>query len=184
MTRLLVSAAAAGFLASPFAAPFATPVAAQESGDPPAPLAHPENRAHAAWNAFNVMDGGILRPADRTTLISLAWHAAMANLCPGIFLDHERFGAAFATIEHADYASLTAAEHAYFRHHIAVNFGVATGILLAEMGGTPEEIVARCAEVHLYAENSTLGPIYFDVEATLDEALADAPAPEAPAKAE
>ncbi len=174
MMRPIVIAVAAALVATPLAAQ--DTAESEETTDGEA-LVHPENREHAAWNAFNVMDGGMLRPTDRTMLVSLAWHAAMANLCPGIFLDHERFGAAYATIEHADYASLTGEEHEYFRHHLAVNFGVATGILLSEMGGTPEEIVARCAEVHIYAESSTLGPIFFDVEATIDDALSEEPAP-------
>ncbi len=176
MMRPIISAVVLALVVTPLSA---QETATDEAGGNGDALVHPENREHAAWNAFNVMDGGMLRPNDRTTLISLAWHAAMANLCPGIFLDHEKFGAAYVTIEHADFASLTAAEHEYFRHHLAVNFGVATGILLAEMGGTPEEIAARCAEVHIYAENSTLGPVFFDVEPTIDEALSEKPSPAA-----
>jgi hypothetical protein len=152
----------------------ATDPAADDSPD----LAHPPSREALAWEAFHYMDGGLLPPEGRANLVMLAWHAAMANLCHELVLDHERFGAAFATLEHADAASLSGAEHEYFRHHLAVNFGIAVGILLAEMAGSREEVEENCEAARAYASDASAGRIYFDVEATFRDTLRDAAAEE------
>ena len=130
----LVSALALALAAAPAAA-----------GEPPAPV-HPEGRAHAAWLAAETLRGGVLAPEHESAFMLLAWQAAAASLCPEVALDHARFGIGYARLEHADIASLSDEEHAFFRHHLAVSFGVAVGILLAELGATDETRDAACAD--------------------------------------
>jgi len=174
MLRTSLYAATAVMIALPTVAQDTSPDPAATSDEVP----HPPSREELAWNTFHVMDGGLLPPEGRSTLMLLAWHAAMANLCADIVLDHDRFGRAYATLEHADAASLTSAEHAYFRHHLSVNFGVATGILLAEMAGSHEEVAANCEAARIYATEVSVGQIYFDVLPSFEETLQDAAADE------
>ncbi len=109
------------------------------------------NREAAAWHVHAALMSDMLPPQMQGEFMTLAWHATAANLCADLFLDHERFGTAFARLEHADMASLSSEQHEYFRHHLAVNFGVAVGILLAEHAGTPEEVAAFCEDAVAFA---------------------------------
>ena len=128
-----------------------------------AQVKQPENREAAAWIAAGAIEGDILTPVQRGQLMSLAWHATAANLCTSLVLDHERFGTAYAGIEHSDAASLSEDEHEYFRHHLAVVFGVTVGIMLAEHAGTPEEVAGFCSEAEEFAKEEAPNN-YFDTE--------------------
>lgn len=126
-------------------------------------------RVDAAWNVARAMQGGMLAPGQTARFMLLAWHAAAANLCEDLALDHTAFGVAWADLEHADMASLSDEEHRYFQHHLAVNFGVAVGIMLAEHAGTPQEIADFCHSALAYADDDS-HPSFFAAD------LAEAPA--------
>ena len=128
-----------------------------------------EKRESAAWAAAATIEGDVLMPTQRGTLMLLAWHATAANLCSSLVLDHERFGTAYATIEHSDAASLSDAEHEYFRHHLAVMLGVSVGIMLAEHAGTPEEVASFCEEAETFAKDATEENYFERDEATTSQ---------------
>lgn len=133
---------------------------------PPAAAEDPSeaSRNAAAWRAAQALQGDMLPGALHAEFMLLAWHAAAANLCAPLMLDHEKFGAAYATLEHSDAASLSEAEHAYFRHHLAVNFGVAVGIMLAQHSRTPEEVAEFCAAAEAFARDPEEANV-FDADA-------------------
>lgn len=89
-------------------------------------------RLSTAWiEATELIDGTLTRP-QQALLSQLAYHAAVANLCDGFVLDREKFAEAFTRLEHQDTLSMNADEHAYFERHLLVNFGIVTGVFMAE----------------------------------------------------
>jgi hypothetical protein len=100
-----------------------------------------------AWLEAYEMQGDVFTPAQRSLLSHLAWHAAVANICDGLSLDHARFGAALGGLEHTDAVAMSDDELRYYEHHVAVNFGVAVGLFLATHDFGDAETEEYCREI-------------------------------------
>lgn len=121
-----------------------------------------------AWQTAYDMQGDLLTPINRSRLHVLAWHAAAANLCEPLVLDHTSFGQAYATIEHSDAASLSDQEHTYFRQHLGASFGVAVGITIAGATADPETTALFCQEAVAAAEQAPTNHFFVSAELLSD----------------
>ncbi len=159
MTRRHPSGLAAALLAGLAALP--APAQEETEGTPP---------FEAAWLEAYEMQGDVLTPEQRTELSHLAWHAAVANICDGLALDHAKFGAALGALQHADIATMSDREIAYYEHHLAVNFGVAVGIMLATHTGDAAATEAYCGEIEriLGEEEEGMRSLFYDPAADTD----------------
>ena len=85
-----------------------------------------------AWLQASRLLDGALNPKQQSELNTLAYSAAVANLCEGFALHRERFKKGFDYLKHEDSARMKPEETAYFERHLLFNYGVAVGLFLAE----------------------------------------------------
>ncbi|MEL6766745.1 MAG: hypothetical protein AAFP17_06165 [Pseudomonadota bacterium] len=140
--RPVIATALYALLALPAAA---GETAADAAGDATGDAA--TNRIGPAWQEAYEMQGMVFTAEQRAALLDLAWHAMAANICDELMLDHAKFGMALGALQHADGPDMSDEEHRYYEHHVAVSFGVAVGIMLAEHAKGPEETVGFCKDV-------------------------------------
>ncbi|NJN47183.1 MAG: hypothetical protein HC808_12660 [Candidatus Competibacteraceae bacterium] len=89
-------------------------------------------RLDPAWRQARLLLDGVLNPKQQSELNTLAYSAAVANLCEGFRLDKDRFSAGFKYLEHEDLVSMSSDETTCFERHLMFNYGVAVGLFMAE----------------------------------------------------
>lgn len=117
-----------------FALLMMSPAAAEE-----APAGADDNvRLDSAWDHADQMVGPALSPEQRSLMIQLAYDAAAANVCDGLFLNRDRVQQGFAGLVHTDAGTMTEAEKDYYERHLLINYGVQVGLMLAEFSAHPD----------------------------------------------
>ena len=89
-------------------------------------------RLKAGWVKATDLIDGVLSPAQRSEMNSLAFSAAVASLCEGFDLNRDKFTTGMKTLEHENKAEMSAEQIDYFETHLTFNYGVAVGLYLAE----------------------------------------------------
>ncbi len=100
-----------------------------------------------AWLQASRLLDGALNPKQQSELNTLAYSAAVANLCEGFALNREQFKKGFGYLKHEDSARMKPEETAYFERHLLVNYGVAVGLFLAE-GAADQAGFCKAAATH------------------------------------
>ena len=100
-----------------------------------------------AWLQATRMLDGVLNPKQQSELNTLAYSAAVANLCEGFKLKREQFQKGFNYLAHEDLASMKPEETAYFERHLLFNYGVAVGLFMAE-GAADQASFCKLATAH------------------------------------
>jgi hypothetical protein len=107
----------------------------------------PHEMLAAAWEDIEKTVDGTLAPRQHARLNDLAHAAAVDSLCEGFNLDEAKFIAEFEQLAPDEIDSMSAEEVDYFEQHLLVNYGLVTGLFMAE-GALDQAGFCEAAEEH------------------------------------